>query len=437
VRSPTAVGDEAPAGLHIVQIQEASARLLPAAPPLETVDFIDTRHGWAGGAVILATTDGGRTWRRQSSPATTVDVLDFVDHRDGWALGSATVGRAAIVTPLLLRTPDGGRHWRRAAEPRLALHGTRATVHPLQRVHFTDASLGAGVAGPGPNAYYGGPGSRGTAVITMDGGETWRALPTPAPVSSICFANRRVGWAVVAGKGIVLRTTDGGRHWKRIATLPPGGYEPQFFPPSLSFITPHRGWAVASNGRLLATADGGHTWRTLAVPPAWSRDDPQGLLDAVAFVDHRHGCVQTMAVPPQYVGTSDGGAHWRPVLGVTGPAACAAQLAGYPVAAALQQAQRTLQPHDWAFFAGVTGLRQGWDLVDHCEGTSTGRYLSPYLLTTADAGRTWREFPWDNGFWCIPQSLSFATAANSWLLMQGNSHLYRTTDGGATWRELL
>jgi hypothetical protein len=223
----------------------------------------------------------------------------------------------------------------------------------------------------------------------------------------------------------------------RIATLPPGRYEPQFFPPSLSFVTPRRGWAAAGNGRLLATADGGRTWRIVAVPPTRSRDDPQGLLDAVAFVDRPHGCAQTMTVPPRYVGTSDGGTRWRPVLGMTGPAACAARLAGYPVAAALQQAQRTLQPHGWATFAGVTGPRQGWDLVNHCEVTRSDRYRGPYLLTSADAGRTWREFPWDNAFWCIPQSLSFATAADGWLLMQGDSHLYRTTDGGATWRELL
>src|SRR5205085_8078892 len=111
VRSLATGGDEAPAGLHIVRIQEATVTHLPAAPSLDTVDFVDRRHGWAGGAVILATTNGGRTWRRQSSPATTVDVLDFVNRRDGWALGSATVGRAARVTPLLLRTSDGGRHW--------------------------------------------------------------------------------------------------------------------------------------------------------------------------------------------------------------------------------------------------------------------------------------------------------------------------------------
>jgi photosystem II stability/assembly factor-like uncharacterized protein len=216
VRSLATGGDEAPAGLHIVRIQEATVTRLPAAPSLDTVEFVDRRHGWAGGAVILATTNGGRTWRRQSSPATTVDVLDVVNRRDGWALGSATVGRAAIVTPLLLRTTDGGRHWRRTVEPRLALHGRRATVHPLRRVPFTNPSLGAGVAAPGPNAYYGGLGSTGTTVMTTDGGATWRALPTPTAVSSLCFANRRVGWAVVAGKGIVLRTTDGGATWREL-----------------------------------------------------------------------------------------------------------------------------------------------------------------------------------------------------------------------------
>jgi photosystem II stability/assembly factor-like uncharacterized protein len=79
----------------------------------------------------------------------------------------------------------------------------------------------------------------------------------------------------------------------------------------------------------------------------------------------------------------------------------------------------------------------GWDLVSRCmEQPPPGRYLGPYLLTTADGGRTRQEFLWDRAFTCAPQSLSFATAAVGWLLMQGDSHLYRTTDGGATWREL-
>src|SRR2546430_2650495 len=71
VRRLATGGDEAPAGLHIVRIQEATVTRLPSAPTVEAITFVDRRYGWAGGAVILATTNGGRTWRRQSSPATT------------------------------------------------------------------------------------------------------------------------------------------------------------------------------------------------------------------------------------------------------------------------------------------------------------------------------------------------------------------------------
>jgi photosystem II stability/assembly factor-like uncharacterized protein len=350
MRSPATVGDEAPAGLHIVRIQEATVTRLPAAPSLETVDFVDTRYGWAGGAVILATTDGGRTWRRQSSPATTIDVLDFVNRRDGWALGSATVGRAAIVTPLLLRTSDGGRHWRRAAEPRLARHGTRATVHPLQRVHFTDPSLGAGIAAPGPNAYYGGSGSTGTAVMTTDGGATWRALPTPAAVSSLCFANRRVGWAVVAGKGIVLRTTDGGRSWRRI--LPDGASGATFFinGGDVSCVSASTAWVLLYAGAgmmqqtygLYRTADAGAHWTVVAArvaiggpPPPGTPGIPAKAARAAPFRSAPGTAAGPLAVvngttaylggpsPAENTfavgGTSDGGRTWRIEPPVAGP----------------------------------------------------------------------------------------------------------------------
>jgi hypothetical protein len=273
------------------------------------------------------------------------------------------------------------------------------------------------------------------AIMTTDGGAIWRALPTPAAVSSLCFANRRVGWAVVAGKGTVLRTTDGGRSWRRI--LPHGASGATFFinGGAISCVSASTAWVLLYGGAGMAQQTyglyrtGGRTWRAVAVSPARSKDAPEGLLDAAAFVDRRHGYAQTMAVPPRYVGTSDGGAHWRPVLGVTGPAACGARLAGYPVVAALQQAQHAFPPtFRWETLGGVTGPRQGWDLVSHCERTRSGRYLGPYLLTSADAGRTWREFRWDNAFWCIPQGLSFATAVDGWLLMQGDSHLYPTTN---------
>ena len=61
-------------------------------------------HGWAVGTDgILATIDGGRTWRAQESPTTNeLDGIAFSDPRHGWVGGDLGV---------ILATTDGGQSW--------------------------------------------------------------------------------------------------------------------------------------------------------------------------------------------------------------------------------------------------------------------------------------------------------------------------------------
>ena len=100
----------------------------PAAPlRLNAVSFADARHGWAVGAggAVLATADGGRTWRAQVS-GTESDLFDvkFFDAREGWAVGGD--GTA-------IHTTDGGATWR--VEP-------TGTPHALERLFFAGRARG-------------------------------------------------------------------------------------------------------------------------------------------------------------------------------------------------------------------------------------------------------------------------------------------------------
>jgi hypothetical protein len=59
-----------------------------AVPPLEAVAFADAAHGWAGGkGVVLATADGGKTWRRVYSGPAEVRSLFPLDANIVWAVG--------------------------------------------------------------------------------------------------------------------------------------------------------------------------------------------------------------------------------------------------------------------------------------------------------------------------------------------------------------
>ncbi|MDT7780529.1 MAG: hypothetical protein QOC99_3041 [Acidobacteriota bacterium] len=94
---------------------------------LNAVSFADTRRGWAVGAggAVLATTDGGRTWRAQQS-GTESDLFDvkFFDEREGWAVGGD--GTA-------IHTADGGATW--SAEP-------TGTPHTLECLFFKGRTRG-------------------------------------------------------------------------------------------------------------------------------------------------------------------------------------------------------------------------------------------------------------------------------------------------------
>ncbi len=101
----------------------------PSSPSVRfnAVAFVGASRGWAAGSggAVYTTSDGGRTWERQST-GVEADLYDvkFLDEREGWAAGAAGT---------LIHTTDGGRTW--AAEE----SGTRQT---LERLFFAGARRG-------------------------------------------------------------------------------------------------------------------------------------------------------------------------------------------------------------------------------------------------------------------------------------------------------
>lgn len=132
--------------------------LPPARGFADAVAFPSASVGFIGGlGTILATRDGGKTWKVSHEPAGGfVRDLFFLDERTGWAVGH---------NGLVLRTRNGGETWE--ALPAF-------TRNRLRSVVFLDARQGWIVGDASPD-------DPGVLFETRDGGAVWSRVEIKAP----------------------------------------------------------------------------------------------------------------------------------------------------------------------------------------------------------------------------------------------------------------
>ena len=269
------------AGAKAARAQWVGGRQGQAGKDLNTVYFVDSKHGWIAGdgGIILYTGDGGVSWTPQHA-GTSVGVNDiyfrnkddgyllagneifitddggatwqpsgrflasdfggaepelysvrFTGKKRGWVVGSLSRGDT-VVDSLVLHTTDGA-HWLRQTVP---------VRDELIHLDFDGDKRGWIV------------GSNGRILHTDDGGETWtlQTSGTTAALYHVDFRGER-GW-VVGERGTILRTMDGGVTWRAVrsptkATLL-----------SVQFVSDDEGWAVGRGGVILRSDTGGDNW---------------------------------------------------------------------------------------------------------------------------------------------------------------------------------
>src|SRR4051794_8373004 len=134
---------------------------------------------------ILASADGGRTWKKSTPPASPIDVV--VDPADAqhWAVSTQQGTFVSI---------NGGGSWR----PR-------------------DTTFGARLAWPAKDALYS-LDPRGKLRVSPDGGRTWDDRGDAGGIPSEFSATKGVLYAGMIG-GKVRASRDGGKTWSTVATL--------------------------------------------------------------------------------------------------------------------------------------------------------------------------------------------------------------------------
>jgi photosystem II stability/assembly factor-like uncharacterized protein len=197
--------------------QRASSNSQNRFLDLYSIEFADKERGFIVGdeGLILATTDGGRSWYEQKS-----GVQEQLFHlsfrgRDGWAVGTKGT---------ILHTSNGGNNW----YPQRS-----GTDKDLNRIFLITEKTGL-ISG-----------DNGTLLRTENGGATWEqvGLKVGEPLFGISFIDKKTGW-VVGYQGRVVRTYDGGRSWVDQASTT----EADLF--SVSFRE-NRGYAIGRDGLVM------------------------------------------------------------------------------------------------------------------------------------------------------------------------------------------
>ncbi|MGW1536033.1 WD40/YVTN/BNR-like repeat-containing protein [Streptomyces aureus] len=283
---------------------------------------------------------------------------------------------------------------------------------------------------------------------------------TDARFRGLSAVSRDTAW-VAGSKGTVLRTVDGGAHWRNVS--PPGAGDLEFR--DVEAFDARRAVVLAIGegeaSRVYRTEDGGSTWTE-----SFRNTDARAFYDCLTFLDRRHGLAVSDPVDGRFriLSTSDGGRSWK-VLPADGMPAAQDGEAGF---AASGQCLVGAGPRDvWLATGGGATARvlhsadRGltWTAADtpvpagdpargvfalafrdRAHGLAVGGdyradQASPQAAaTTPDGGRTWtaadRPPPaYRSGVTWLPHSRGSALAV-------GPTGTDLTTDGGRTWRGL-
>lgn len=179
------------------------AAAVPVSSLLTAVAFVNEREGWAVGhwGAILATNDGGNTWRQQRLDVQSdrpLFAVHFFDARHGVAVG---------LWSLVLRTDDGGQSW------------VEQPVDPIPGSTKADLNLLSLFADRQGNLYA--TAERGFVLRSADQGRSWRYLATGYKGSLWAGAVLADGQLLVGGqRGTLMLGHADGSAWRQ---LPPAG----------------------------------------------------------------------------------------------------------------------------------------------------------------------------------------------------------------------
>ncbi len=324
--------------------------------------------------------------RQPGSYETTAKLAYMPQMRSVSFLGSNQASFVEEIGRDLRVSTDGGQTWQVIPANSVVGGFESATITPNGRAFAVNREGRVFTANP--------PGSAWTEISDLK--ETEPRDFTGA--EQIEFVDDKTGWILEFLS--IWHTQDGGVTWsKKLSVLTPGvnGQPSGMYPlDSMTLV------AIGGKGQVYLTRDGGANWKIQTVG---TKPD----LKDVWFSDNRTGwiCGYTSgrdSISMVLFETKDGGESWEE-LPIDEP---------------------NMMPSSVSFVEN-----EGW--------ISGRRYLKigsaqPVLLHTQDGGAHWANMPVasDDPFFSL---VRFIDKRNGWLV--GRDNLYRSEDGGNTWRRVL
>jgi photosystem II stability/assembly factor-like uncharacterized protein len=233
---------------------------------LRGISAVSERVAWASGATstVLRTTDGGTTWQKLTVTSDTLDFRD-IDALDAQTAYALSIGNGPASR--IYKTTDAGATWT------MQFKSDDQNVF-LDAMSFWDANNGIVFGDSVEGQLY--------ILLTDNGGRTWTRVPPaslpPALAGEGAFAASGTNIAVLGkthawigtgagAKARVLRTTDRGRTWQVSDTPLAAAQSAGIF--SIAFRDAQHGVVVGGDYRkeqeavdnLAITSDGGATWK--------------------------------------------------------------------------------------------------------------------------------------------------------------------------------
>jgi photosystem II stability/assembly factor-like uncharacterized protein len=292
---------------------------------------------------------------------------------------------------------------------------------------------------------------------TSDGGASWKESAIPHGIKKLFFLNATNGWALQlspssAVSGTItyhlLKTQDGGKHWKQISSHPvvSGSSDTTPVLVDVAFSDSKHGWVVGGAphnvGWVLQTSTGGKGFHKVDQPSAFF----EGCFGVIA-----RGQEVWIYGAGGFLRSPDSGTNWSPIS--------LEYFAASKSLVTLSSGLLAREGYGWlvgissqAVVLGTKDFGQKWqvqlrkedprrfDLISSWDEKHACAAAAPNeLFCTADGGETWSALEtWPkagseraNFF----ERLVILASGAGWTV-RGGGYLYQTSDGGRSWGEI-